>query len=374
MHFGFSYVGLIYLIMLFVPNIKWAKNKPEGYEQFAAKENKILLVFERTGEILCSAVVLVFSDFNIHSIHGWKWWNCWLILSFFLMILYEMYWYRYFKSSKTMRDQYSSFCGFPVAGATLPVLAFFLLGIYGFNIFLIIASLILGVGHIGIHVIHEKEVREPDEKLGMAQIIIRWKWVILAMILLLSAVVCLIFGKIRGLVVLNFSSNAERYEYDSDNLLGLKATVVDGRNYTYVFDGDLCIFNEYDVMKANQKNEIVSAFRNIPNFTPELVYFNRKSGDIYLTLCFGDNVDMDRVDGFYLYLSDTEWITVNQPKDITSVDHYLITDHCFHNIGTDAEYESWFGNDWTQVWNKDGSGKWSEVRDRHYGRDTMPRE
>ena len=58
-------MGLIYLIMLFVPNIKWAKNKPEGYEQFAAKENKILLTFERTGEVLCSAVVLVFSDFNI---------------------------------------------------------------------------------------------------------------------------------------------------------------------------------------------------------------------------------------------------------------------------------------------------------------------
>ena len=80
-------------------------------------------------------------------------------------------------------------------------------------------------------------------------------------------------------MVLNFSSNAVRYEYDSDNLLGLKATVVDGRNYTYVFDGDLCIFNGYDVMKADQKNEIVSAFRNIPNFTPESVYFNRKSDD-----------------------------------------------------------------------------------------------
>ena len=209
MHFGFSYVGLIYLIMLFVPNIKWAKNKPKGYEQFAAKENKILLAFERTGEILCSAIVLVFSDFNISgwSLHGWRWWNCWLILSFFLMLLYELYWRRYFKSPKTMHDQYSSFCGFPVAGATLPVLAFFLLGIYGFNIFLIIASLILGVGHIGIHVIHEKEVRGSDEKLGMTQIIIRWKWIILAMILLLSAVVYLIFGGIRGLTVLNFSSN-----------------------------------------------------------------------------------------------------------------------------------------------------------------------
>ena len=99
MHLGFSYVGLIYLIMLFAPNIKWAKNKPEGYEQFAAKENKILQAFEWTGEILTSAIVLVFSDFNITgwSLHGWKWWNCWLLLSFFLMILYEMYWHRYFK-------------------------------------------------------------------------------------------------------------------------------------------------------------------------------------------------------------------------------------------------------------------------------------
>ena len=171
MHLGFSYVGLIYLIMLFAPNIKWAKNKPEGYEQFAAKENKILQAFERTGEILTSAIVLVFSDFNITgwSLHGWKWWNCWLLLSFFLMILYEMYWHRYFMSSRTMRDMYSSFCGFPVAGATLPVLAFFLLGIYGFNIFLIITSLILGIGHIGIHVIHEKEVRESDEKISKTQ-------------------------------------------------------------------------------------------------------------------------------------------------------------------------------------------------------------
>ena len=69
MHPGFSYVGLIYLIMLFAPNIKWAKNKPDNYDQYVKNENKILLVFERIGEVLCSAIVLVFSDFNIH---GWK--------------------------------------------------------------------------------------------------------------------------------------------------------------------------------------------------------------------------------------------------------------------------------------------------------------
>ncbi len=32
MNFGFSYVGLIYLLMLFIPNILWSKNKPKDYE------------------------------------------------------------------------------------------------------------------------------------------------------------------------------------------------------------------------------------------------------------------------------------------------------------------------------------------------------
>ena len=47
----------------------------------------------------------------------------------------------------------------PVAGATLPVLAFLLLGVYGKNIFLIFSSIILGIGHIGIHLNHRKEVQ-----------------------------------------------------------------------------------------------------------------------------------------------------------------------------------------------------------------------
>jgi len=45
-----------------------------------------------------------------------------------------------------------------VAGATLPVLAFFLLGIYGKVIWMLAASVILGAGHIGIHLQHRKEI------------------------------------------------------------------------------------------------------------------------------------------------------------------------------------------------------------------------
>ena len=31
-HFGFSYMGVIFLLLLFVPNIIWSKNLPDGYE------------------------------------------------------------------------------------------------------------------------------------------------------------------------------------------------------------------------------------------------------------------------------------------------------------------------------------------------------
>lgn len=57
-----------------------------------------------------------------------------------------------------MHDFYSSLLGTPVAGATLPVMAFLLLGIYGKSFMLVIAVIILGIGHIGIHISHKKQL------------------------------------------------------------------------------------------------------------------------------------------------------------------------------------------------------------------------
>ncbi|MBR6337702.1 MAG: hypothetical protein IKR76_08235 [Ruminococcus sp.] len=156
MHFGFSYVGLIFLVMLMVPNIVWSKHQPKDYDKYVGNENKVLLTLERAGEVLTSALCLIFSDFNIGSIRPR---SAWLLAAFLLMILYEVYWIRYFKSEKTMADMYSSILGIPVAGATLPVMAFFLLGIYGRNIPLIISVIILGIGHIGIHLAHKNEIK-----------------------------------------------------------------------------------------------------------------------------------------------------------------------------------------------------------------------
>lgn len=151
-HFGFSYVGLLFLAMLMVPNLIWARNKPQGYDP--SGESKFLLAFERIGEVLVTCCALIFSDFNIHT---WSLWTLWLITAFLMMLLYEAWWIRYFRSEKTLADFYSGICGIPVTGATLPVCAFFLLGVYGKVIWMLIAVAILGIGHIGIHLQHRKE-------------------------------------------------------------------------------------------------------------------------------------------------------------------------------------------------------------------------
>lgn len=156
-YFGFSYIGLIFLLMITIPNIIWSKKKPIDYDKYVKNENKLLVILERIGEVLVTCLSLIFRDLNINKISSW---SIILLLAFILMILYEIYWIRYFKSNRMMKDMYSSLLGIPVAGATLPVISFLLLGIYGKNIFLILSTIILGIGHIGIHFNHLIEINK----------------------------------------------------------------------------------------------------------------------------------------------------------------------------------------------------------------------
>jgi len=154
---GISVVGIVFLLMLFIPNIIWSKNQPEGYEEASKRENKVLLALERAGEALVSTLVLIdrqLDSFSLSPRSGY------MILALILMLLYELYWRKYFRSSRTLADMYSDYCGFPLAGASLPVFAVFLLGIYACNVFLTAAAVILGIGHIGIHLMHKKDIEK----------------------------------------------------------------------------------------------------------------------------------------------------------------------------------------------------------------------
>ncbi|MBP1904697.1 hypothetical protein J2Z32_001320 [Paenibacillus turicensis] len=153
-HFGFSYIGLLFLLMLFIPNIIYASDK--SAPKPTLDENKVLVWLERIGQALVTTIVLIFSDFNVQ---GWSLWTIWLVVAVIFMLMYELWWICYFRSSKTLADFYSSYAGIPVAGATLPIIAFFLLGIYGQVVWLIFAVIILGIGHIGIHIEHRKALK-----------------------------------------------------------------------------------------------------------------------------------------------------------------------------------------------------------------------
>lgn len=154
-HFGFSYIGLMYMLMLQIPNIIWAQHKPEGYDP--SGESRVLLVFERIGQVLCTVAVLFFSDTNPQK---WEPWVVWFVVSALLMVFYECYWVRYFYRGRTLVDFYRPFFGIPVPGAALPAAAFLLLGVYGRLIWLIAASILLGIGHVGIHLQHVKRLKE----------------------------------------------------------------------------------------------------------------------------------------------------------------------------------------------------------------------
>lgn len=147
--FGFSYVGLVFLLMVFLPNLLWARAQPQGYS--AQEENRVLQTLERAGQVACTGAALCFQDLNLRP---WSLWSLWLVGAFGLMILYELWWVRYFRGPRRLEDFYSSILGIPLAGATLPVLAFLMLGAYGRLLWLILAALVLGVGHIGIHLEH----------------------------------------------------------------------------------------------------------------------------------------------------------------------------------------------------------------------------
>ena len=159
---GFSYLGLIYLLMLFLPNIIWTKRQPEGYADLAKKENKVLLAFERVGQVLVVVSVVIFSNYNPTDFNAW---TAWLIASAVLMVLYEVAWIRYF-IKPTLKNFCDSFLLIPMPLASLPVFAFLLLGIYGKVILLIISACIIGIGHIGIHIQHYKQIRNKASTNG----------------------------------------------------------------------------------------------------------------------------------------------------------------------------------------------------------------
>ena len=151
--FGFSAVGAAFLVALVVPNLAWTRARPSGYDP--SGEHPALRAFEGAGQALTTLAAVVFAGTNLRPWSGWSWW---LVAAVALMAGYEACWLRYFRSRRTLADLYRVALGVPVPLATLPVAAFVLLGVYGRVWPLVLAALLLGVGHVGIHLGHRRSL------------------------------------------------------------------------------------------------------------------------------------------------------------------------------------------------------------------------
>jgi hypothetical protein len=151
---GFSYIGLLFLCCLFIPNIFYGFHQPT--DNIKIEENKILLAFERTGQVLCTVLLLIFDDLNIHKLDLWA---VWLGAAFLLMVFYLLCWGRYFLGDHLSKDFLKPFLGVPLPLAVLPVAAVLLLSVYGKVLWLGVSAVILGIGHIGITAQHWAAVK-----------------------------------------------------------------------------------------------------------------------------------------------------------------------------------------------------------------------
>lgn len=153
--FRISWVGLGFLLALLVPNLLWTRYPPQGCDP--SIESRGLRVLERVGQVWVTCAALVLPESAGRPPSPWSWW---LIAAVGVMILYEFWWVRYFRGERTLANFTAGLLGIPVAGAALPVLAFFLLGIYRRAVWMLLGVLVLGIGHIGIHLQHRKRARK----------------------------------------------------------------------------------------------------------------------------------------------------------------------------------------------------------------------
>ena len=159
MQLGFSIVGSAFLLALFIPNIRWAKRQPAGYEELQKREGRILLAPERVGQVLttCAPLISVCPEGASFP------WVLVLVAAALLMILYEIAWVRYFGDGERLDGMYQPLGPVPVPIASLPVAAFVLLGIWHKSPLAATSAIILAAGHIGIHLghLHELEGWQP---------------------------------------------------------------------------------------------------------------------------------------------------------------------------------------------------------------------
>lgn len=158
--FGFSWLGVAFVVALFLPNIIWAKNRPRNADPQWG-QSSVALGLERLGQILVCAAAITCARLQLGTWRSASWM---IVAAAALMVAYEVWWARYFKEHRNDPGFYSGFIYIPVSGAFLSLGSFLLLGIFAQDLLLIASVGVLAIGRAGVDQAHKKEQRMREEE------------------------------------------------------------------------------------------------------------------------------------------------------------------------------------------------------------------
>lgn len=172
---------------------------------------------------------------------------------------------------------------------------------------------------------------------------------------------------------MKLTDDMQWYKYDPDNLFGISATVYDDQSITYVFEKNKCLFDGNDVKNAFKDGTLYGCkCSGTSEYKPDAVIYETEDDNVKLTIFYSAE-DMEKVDGFWFYFSEDEYIRCGYTKSTMYANHIVIKERTTEKYD-EEEYTRVSGDEWRQSWNLEGSGKWNEVSKTYYYRDDMPLE
>jgi hypothetical protein len=141
-YLGFSYIGLIIVAVVLLPNLLFVifppKNIPNGLEDV----NLFFTIIERIG-IIAFIVILLTSNVSFINLN----FNLFLLLMILCIVIYYVLWLRYVLKGQDFSLLFIPLLFIPMPMAIFPVCYFLFASLWINSIYLTITTLIFAIGH-----------------------------------------------------------------------------------------------------------------------------------------------------------------------------------------------------------------------------------
>lgn len=152
---GFSVIGTIIAIAIFIPNLLMIKFPPNNAPKVLKDGGIIFTIFERIGQVGC-ILVLIISKNNFEKLTI----NIWAVFMGFCILIYYFLWARYIVKGQEYKLLWEPLSFIPIPMAVFPVGAFLFAAILGKSIWLGILVVFLGIGHFANSWYSYKELKK----------------------------------------------------------------------------------------------------------------------------------------------------------------------------------------------------------------------